>query len=1136
MALQRLIRGRFAPYLEDELCRSVRESRARDPLRPLLVIVPSHALRVGLRRRLVQECGEWLGVTVLLYEQWVREHLLWARLAEHGWRGWPGGVRELLLDRWLDSAQAEPGPYRGIADLAGFRSALLGVLADLMHSRLRAAELERAAEGATRPLSDKLRCFAAAMQHLGSFDPTRRTLAELEESALAAVPAYLERCGRPGVLLYGFYDFNAGQAALFETLLRTADSEVYFPCTHSVRADEYSEPGWCFFQGLGPGFVTSEVLEGDALRFAGRLFADGLSGEASTASTPVSPPVPITISTAPFQEHEVREMARRMLELAEHTPFREMAVILRYPDAYRRPLRDTLHSLGIPVHFHDGWTLDSSPRGRALLAALSLPERAYERNAVFEVLRGMEPASPVLRAVGLQPGISAEMQQQEGSAATPPLSWERRVIRWERLAREIGLVEGREQWLSRASSAHRRWAAQLADLSLNPYHQELFVEIEPFVAFFQEFMPLFEVLECTGPLEERLAAFRRLVLDYFVPQPGVPGEPDPEALGPEKAEKLLAGLEEVAVLGGEVTAESFRFLAKRHIEGLPMGTGAALDAGVFISGIESARGRHFAQVFLLGLTEHSFPRQVRQDPLLTDQDRRNLGQLSGKEPPLKLRGHIEEKLLFALCLGMARQGLHLSYPRRNSRTGAEIQHSHFLAELAEACLGRPFDYARRGELAAEVPGLEWRDVAATASGRLPLDSREVQLAVAAAWTLPEEFPAALLPPAEQPPFGRVQEFLTARQGRERRRLTSYEGLIRREALLTLLRESHAITLPERGTSTSRLADFAECPLRYFYKYVLHIHEFEQPQRTLTLESNDRGTWLHSIFHRFLKQCEREGLLPLREERRRRCMELLEHELDGVMEHQARFTFAVSRTLARQQLWEDLQHFLEHEFHRQAEGLLPRYFEVPFGPQGRASQEPDPEEAPTLTLPRAVEMEVEELGTVRLSGRIDRIDRVEPEVGPPELRLVDYKTGKREHFSNLTKGKTAKAGKEGKFLQLYVYQLAIEQNREMLPGEVAGSRIRAAEFYFPTQDGGDPLVVLEGDPHERVPLILGVIGRSIVGGLFPPNQKSCGFCPYTAICGKGQVQRYGEDKAEDERAEDYWRLYEGKFTDDEEGDA
>ena len=109
-----------------------------------------------------------------------------------------------------------------------------------------------------------------------------------------------------------------------------------------------------------------------------------------------------------------------------------------------------------------------------------------------------------------------------------------------------------------------------------------------------------------------------------------------------------------------------------------------------------ARGLSFRAVFIPGLVERAFPAPARQDPLLLDHERQEVNEALG-EPgriPLKRSRFQEERLLFSLALGSAREKLILSYPRLDPSSGRERIPSFFLLRVGEALHGEILDYSR----------------------------------------------------------------------------------------------------------------------------------------------------------------------------------------------------------------------------------------------------------------------------------------------------------------------------------------------------------------------------------------------------------------------------------------------------------
>jgi len=105
-------------------------------------------------------------------------------------------------------------------------------------------------------------------------------------------------------------------------------------------------------------------------------------------------------------------------------------------------------------------------------------------------------------------------------------------------------------------------------------------------------------------------------------------------------------------------------------------------------------------VFVTGLTADSFPRQVRQDLFLRDDERRALAEERDLHLPLRERREDEERYLFYVALTRARERLVLSYPAWDEE-GAELPRSPYLEEtLAGLDLGDAF---RRVPLSQRFP-------------------------------------------------------------------------------------------------------------------------------------------------------------------------------------------------------------------------------------------------------------------------------------------------------------------------------------------------------------------------------------------------------------------------------------------------
>ena len=109
--------------------------------------------------------------------------------------------------------------------------------------------------------------------------------------------------------------------------------------------------------------------------------------------------------------------------------------------------------------------------------------------------------------------------------------------------------------------------------------------------------------------------------------------------------------------------------------------------GVMVLGATAARGLSFRALFVLGMNEGVFPRTIREDAFLRDRDREVLETDLGYKVNQKLTGYDEEKLLFTLLVGAARERLYCSYQRADDN-GRALAPSWYVDELKQALVGQ----------------------------------------------------------------------------------------------------------------------------------------------------------------------------------------------------------------------------------------------------------------------------------------------------------------------------------------------------------------------------------------------------------------------------------------------------------------
>ena len=128
-------------------------------------------------------------------------------------------------------------------------------------------------------------------------------------------------------------------------------------------------------------------------------------------------------------------------------------------------------------------------------------------------------------------------------------------------------------------------------------------------------------------------------------------------------------------------------------------------AGCWSGRRQAARGRTFRVVFVPGLAERIFPQRLREDALLLDARRAELG------APLAVADTRadDERLQLRLAVGAAAERIHLSYPRLELAESRPRVPSFYVLDVLRATTGRIPRYKALSDLAFENgrASLDW---------------------------------------------------------------------------------------------------------------------------------------------------------------------------------------------------------------------------------------------------------------------------------------------------------------------------------------------------------------------------------------------------------------------------------------------
>ena len=299
---------------------------------------------------------------------------------------------------------------------------------------------------------------------------------------------------------------------------------------------------------------------------------------------------------------------------------------------------------------------------------------------------------------------------------------------------------------------------------------------------------------------------------------------------------------------------------------------------------------------------------------------------------------------------------------------------------------------------------------------------------------------------------------------------------------------------EKNTfSFSRLKTYKDCPMKYFIEYILGIPEPMKYEFGLT--PLDEGNIYHSCLREIFEYAKEKNYLPLSRisNERDKVNEIYTKLTESIRERLGTFTHLPSRFLEIKEkdiegkLWAFL---LEKEFNgskRETYEFIPTYFEIP------------------LSFEITRDMSTPE-NTIRVRGRIDRIDIGVNDEGEEVVRIIDYKRDSRS------------ADWEQLFLYSGIVKRTLLKDKELVEalfygiekGSKGGRGIKVSE-----ESGGD--LRFEGKsksaklPFDSYSSFLSNVDETvsaIKSGNFPESVKSwnCKSCPFSMACKRGESFR------------------------------
>lgn len=715
---------------------------------------------------------------------------------------------------------------------------------------------------------------------------------------------------------------------------------------------------------------------------------------------------------------EAREAVRRIY--AQEIPFDQTELILSdYAGSYAA-IHTLMEYLNIPSTFSQGISATFSKMGKAALAYLEWLESGFQVDGLLLAFRS---------------GILSTRMLETGD---PPMA----RLQLLRSLEQSGIGWGRERY------------AILEHEAAQPGRPEHAAACKVWASFFQEILAWlpedhgWTVQDVLGGLVRFLECCA-----------GSDDTSDHTVLAALKEQRDHLSLLESPTTSSE---SAVRYV-KDKVMNLRIKPASPQSGHLHISSLEDGGESGRKYTFILGMDDKAWSLSAKEDPILLDEEKERIGNTRTTAEAAE-RARVER----AARLGGIGGHVCLSYSSYNP---VNQQDNHAAFELLQICrgytgneemdfsgmnafLGMPVGFMAVSKESRETNGLIHRlDRSDLWLGRLVAGGRVLHGGEA----LRNSYPWMV---------GAGKEL-------SEESLTEADGLVQPHKALAIRYRGN----PEVHLSVTELERYAECPKRFFYASILKIREKETPvfDRNVWLSPADRGSLLHAIFYRYLKdraelQQESGGAdYGLRHDYAR-----LQEITDEVIGEYKRLIPPPSPHVFEQECMsidQDVDVFYQMELNRRS---LPRWFELSLSTGGK---------------PLEVALDTDTV--IYMKGFVDRVD----ELRPHEYKIYDYKTGNPRKYEE----NAYFAG--GTQLQHALYSVAMEHYLRQT-GLDPEAKVTESAYYFPTERGkGEEVVRIQNRKPELVSLMKRLLD-SIESGVFlaTPHAESCRWCPYRPVCG------------------------------------
>jgi ATP-dependent helicase/nuclease subunit B len=538
------------------------------------------------------------------------------------------------------------------------------------------------------------------------------------------------------------------------------------------------------------------------------------------------------------------------------------------------------------------------------------------------------------------------------------------------------------------------------------------------------------------------------------------------------AKAIIAPLQELRLLGDiACTTSTALNMIRAALDAVRVAAGRPCPGHLHVSTLARAGLAGRPCVFIVGLQEGGVFPAPFEDPVLLDAER------ARTHDALALSADRTAELVHAVASRMAElpgaasegePSICLSYSCQDLRDGRQT--------FAASLMLKAFRLTRPGQ---DVTFTDLRAAVGEPVSQVP-SAPETALGDAGWWLANLKHGPTTGLRRVHDAFPDRERGMQAEAARASDLLTAFDGLAPSAGAVLDPRQSG------RPISPTSLEKLAGCPFQYFLKSGLGLEPIEEEEQDLDawLDALTRGALLHDLFAQMMRHLraahekpDPARHLPWLKARADAALATLRDQMPPPSEE----VF----TRERDDIYRDLDVFLNAESKTAAEGVTPIGFEVGFAGHGdvgdEALSQADPVE---LRLPGA---------RFRLNGRIDRIDRLRD----GSYQVVDYKTG------SLYWPSYQKVFRHGRLLQHALYAVAGESLLRAKLDKTA--KVTSGRYSFPSAKGaGRSRVIARPSDRDLGRVVASVLDIASAGAFMArtdvKDKKACEFCDFAEMCG------------------------------------